>query len=68
MRVLSESGVDEKAQHELFLLAQLSPAGAVAANGIVADMWKKEFTGNLRKPSAFIQGSCADARRHIVGE
>jgi len=64
---LIEHGVDEWAQKELFLLAQLGEAGAQQANSIISKIIKKHLDGvTLRKPGAFVHAAVQSARSSIL--
>jgi hypothetical protein len=61
---LTELGVDNTAQQELYLLAQFSQLGAKAANHVISKVLKKVADGDqVRNWSAFVH-SCVKTARH----
>jgi hypothetical protein len=75
--ILDQHGVDESAQHELFLLAQFNAEGACHANQCIAVLikkvsdsfswWNGGQTG-LGNPSAFVHANVRKARHFLTGK
>ena len=73
---MDDLGVDQAAQHELFLLSQLSTQGAECANQVIALLLKKVSDGHssysdrpaLHNPSGFVHNNCKKARHQLMAE
>jgi hypothetical protein len=64
---LDTYGVDDSASKELWLLAQMSDEGARSANGVIANLLKKEQDAvTIVNPSAFVHSCCLAARHQLT--
>ena len=64
--VLRDHGVDEDAQHGIFLLSQHSPTGYKCANAIMAKLYKKASDKEwLDNPSAFVHVCVKNNRTNL---
>ena len=67
--LLKHVGCDMRSVQQLFLLAQISPAGAVKANNIVFQVMKKwDANEHVASYSRYVQGSALSARRQLEGD
>lgn len=64
---LQDAGVDERAAQDIFLLAQMSDEGWMAANSIIAKLVKKRSDGEtFKNVSGFIHTCVKNAREEMM--